>query len=109
MAVFESSGCISENNLQAGLKLVIDSGFLPESLFEVDSSFEIDTFIRLDSSPTVENTGFGLKVNNEQIFLVSLDQQKDGTKILSFINPWQPMRLLYAFESSTDLINYQVS
>lgn len=111
---FETSGHINGNSLQSVLKLNIPILSLftsnsTESLFNIDSFLTIDAFIRLDNNPTLENTGFGLKINDDQIFLISYDNQQDGIKILSFLNPWQPMRLMVASEYSPSLINYQVN
>ena len=72
-------------------------------------SFSIDAFIHMDKSYSIANKGFGLKVNDEQIFLFAISEEGDGTTTLSFLNPWTPGKLSYAMEHSSDLINYQAS
>ena len=112
-ATLKSRARISEDGFESELNLDVPilglfASNSPDKQFAIVSFFAIDTVIRLNNNPTIENTGFELKVNHKEVLLVSLENQKDGTKILSFLNPWQPMRLKYAFESTPDLTNYQV-
>ena len=80
----------------------------PTSIYKKDS-FSIDAFVHMDKGFSIANKGFGLKVNDDQIFLFAISEEGDGTTTLSLINPWTPAKLSYAMEHSPDLINYQAS
>jgi hypothetical protein len=95
--VFKSSGLMDDNGLKSELHL--------STWFEKLRT--VDSFFRVDRNPTVDKKGFGLTVNDRQIFLISLDQQEDGTQTLQLQNPWRPMTLSYSLEHNAQLIHYQ--